>query len=210
VVGLFVGAVSGRAEGVALGAKVGTLGTGVEVTKWVWDCVNVRVGGNYLPVSFDWKQNNIDYTADLTLASVVGLVDWHVFNNNFRVSGGALYNRNRVGLNATPTESKIIGDGAYSPQEIGTLEGDIKFKPLAPYLGIGFGDAVEGSKRLSFSFDLGLMFQGAPDVDLSANGTMADNPIFLNDLEKEKTDWQDEANRFRFYPVLSFGMAYHF
>ncbi len=98
----------------------------------------------------------------------------------------------------------------YTPEQIGTLSGDATFDEFAPYVGIGFGNAVADDVDLSFSFDLGLIFQGTPDVKLRSDGTAAGNPVFVADLQDEEDDLQDDADKFKIYPVLSFGISYCF
>ena len=54
------------------------------------------------------------------------------------------------------------------------------------------------------------MWQGSPSVALSANGTKAGDSTFQQDLAMEESDIQDDADVFRIYPVLSFGISYQF
>jgi hypothetical protein len=196
---------------IALAIKVGTLGPGAELTFGITDTINIRAGGNYLPIDFSGKIDKVKFETELRWASVPVLVDWHIFGNNFRVTGGLIYNRNEVDLDAKLKEDKKIGDNRYSPEEVGTLKGTADFKKWAPYAGIGYGNAVGGPDTVwNFVFDIGVMFQGKPDVDLTANGTMSGNPIFEDDLDELRKDVQDKADYFKFYPVISFGISYQF
>ena len=199
-----------RADGVAIGGTIGTLGPGLEATAFLSERMNFRAAGNYLPFHYKTTQSEIDYDADLTLATARAMLDVHPFKNHFRITGGLVYNRNELDLDATPAEPKIVGNTIYFPEQIGTISGQVKFRPLAPYLGIGYGDAVEGTRKLCFIFDLGLMFQGTPKVSLSANGTLAEDPTFQDNLATEEDEVQDVADAFTFYPVLAFGMSYQF
>ena len=36
------------------------------------------------------------------------------------------------------------------------------------------------------------------------------DPTFQEDLKKEENELQDSLDRFKIYPVLQFGVAYHF
>jgi hypothetical protein len=58
-------------------------------------------------------------------------------------------------------------------------------------------------------FDLGVILQTF-DTTLSANGSAASSPEFQADLKKEQDDLQDDLDQFKIYPVLQFGVAYHF
>ena len=173
--------------------------------------LNLRVGGNYLPLRFNSSIGDVEYEVDVKWASAPILADWHPFGNNFRISGGALYNRNRGNLDARLNKTQKIGENYYTSEEIGALSGTVNFRNFAPYIGIGFGNAAgHADARLNFAFDLGIMFQGTPGIGLSANGTKSQDPAFIANLLEEENDLQDQAGKFRLYPVLSFGISYQF
>ena len=196
---------------IALGLKVGTLGPGVELTIGVIEeALNVRVGGNYMHLRFSGKIKDVDYGVELNMASVPIMLDYHPFFNNFRITAGALYNRNRASLDGNLNNVQKIGDHDYTPEEIGTLTGSVDYRKFAPYLGIGFGNAVGPDTAWNFIFDLGIMFQGVPGISLTADGTMSGDPTFQADLAKEEENVQDEADKFQFYPVLAIGISYQF
>jgi len=196
---------------IGLAAKVGTLGPGLEVTIGIVEGLNLRAGGNYCRVRHGGSIRDVDYDFDIKLASVPLLADWHPFANEFRISGGVIYNRNMADLDGTPNKNTTIGDHEYTPEDIGELSGSVRFKNWAPYIGLGYGNAVlDADKTWGFVFDIGIMWQGSPSVALSASGLMASDANFQHDLAIEESDIQDDADVFRIYPVLSFGISYQF
>ncbi|MFH0879143.1 MAG: hypothetical protein V2A34_05485 [Lentisphaerota bacterium] len=198
--------------GIALGAKIGTLGLGGDLTIGLFEVFNIRGGVNYANFSFNGTVRDIKYNYGVDYLSFPILADIHPFRNNFRISAGVLLNQdNKVKLDAAPNKNVTIGDDEYTPAQIGILNGTIKFtRNAAPYVGIGFGNAVKEDTSWSFIFDLGVVFQ-TYDVELtSRGGTMSDNPAFLLNLAKEEADVQDDFDKFEIYPVLSFGVGYHF
>lgn len=195
---------------IAVGAKLGTLGPGLEATVGLTGILNARVGGNYFAFNYDGTRSDVDYETKLRWASLGLLLDCHPFENNFRVTGGAYYNRNRFDLEGTPNDTVTIGDNEYPAALLGNLSGTMEFRKWAPYLGLGFGNAVKPGATWTFSFDVGILFQGSPDVDLEADGIIALSPQFQADLAQEEEDIQDDVDVFRFYPVLAFGIAYLF
>ena len=199
-----------NSEGLAAGAKIGTLGTGVEITGYAMDRLNLRLGLNYLSFDYSSEIDDIDYDMSPRFASALALVDWHAFDNNFRISAGVAVNQNKVDIKATPAENETIGGNEYTPEQIGTLKGKAEYDNLAPYFGIGFGNAVKEDTTWSFSFDLGLIFQSTPSISLSSDGPYAHVPQFEEDLEQEEADIQDDVDSWSIYPVLSFGVAYYF
>lgn len=196
---------------IGLAVKVGTMGPGVEATLGLTDWLNLRAGGYYFRARHGGSVQDVEYDFDVKLASVPLLADWHPFENEFRITGGAVYNRNMADLDGTPNKDTKIGDHTYTPDEIGELSGAIRFNLFAPYIGLGYGNAVlDADKTWGFVFDIGIMWQGTPSISLSSDGTMAGDPTFQADLDQQKNEIQDKADYFRIYPVLSFGISYQF
>ena len=196
--------------GVSAGLDVGTLGPGVSASGYLNDQLNLRVGLHYLKFGYDGEESDVEYDADLELNTLMTVVDWHPFTNQFRITAGIVFNNNEVTLDGTPNQTATIGDTVYSSEQIGTLHGDATFNHLSPYLGIGYGNPVRDGASLSFMFDIGVLFQGSPDISLSADGTASGDPGFESDLQSEEDDAQDVADKFKVYPVISFGIAYYF
>jgi hypothetical protein len=199
--------------GLALGPKIGTTGIGADVTFGINRFLNLRGGYNY--AAFTWSQelDSVDYDMDVDISSLPLLVDIHPFGNHFRITGGfyAMPGAS-ADINATPDSAVQIGEHSYTPDVIGTLSGEIEVaKTFAPYLGLGFGNSVGEEQLLTFMFDLGVIFQSY-DVSLTSNGAgmTALHDTFREDLKKEEANMQDDLDSIKIYPVLTFGIAYHF
>jgi len=205
---------SGRAGAVldkwAIGAKAGTLGLGGDLTTDILPGLNLRGGIQWLNLNLDAEFEDIDYSVDVDLLNPLLLLDWYPFGGSFRLSGGVLFNQSDIDLRATPSEPVQIGGTTYTPAEVGTLRGQSDFNPIAPYVGIGWGNAVGRSRRLGLAMDLGVAFIGSPGVNLSANGLLASDPTFKAHLAQEEEDIEDDLRDFKFYPVLSLTLYYCF
>ncbi len=196
--------------GLAISGKAGTLGLGGELGTAITSGVNARVGVNALSFDYEGEAEDVEYDVGVDLLSFPALLDWHPFSGPFRISAGALLNRNEIDLRARPTTREEIGDREYEPAEIGTLSGDVDFDDIAPYLGIGWGNPLDRDRRWGFFCDFGVVYMGSPHVTLSANGTLASDPTFQADLAREEDDIKDKVNRYRFYPVISIGLFFRF
>ena len=196
--------------GFAVSGKVSTLGVGVEVTTRITPRLNARLGLNAFDYDHSVTEGGIKYDLDLQLRSFSGLLDWHPFAGSFRLSGGLLVNRNEFSAQAGFTTPQLIGGRTYTPAEIGTLRSNIGFPGLAPYVGIGWGNAVEEGRRWGFVIDLGVVFQGSPDVSLTADGGLVADPIFQADLAREREELAEGLDAFRYYPVIALGISYKF
>ncbi|ANB01867.1 hypothetical protein [Ectothiorhodospira sp. BSL-9] len=204
-VGLLTAGGAAQAGSFALGAKVGTTGLGLEGTYGLRENVNLRGGLYGFTYSTDVEETDVDYDADLKLRSAALLADWHPFNGGFRLSAGAYYNGNEL-TGKAQGELDIGDDGPYQ----GSLDATIDWRSFAPYLGIGYGNAVQGG-RWSFAFDAGVMFTGSPDVSLK--GRVNDPALqdeFDQDVRREQEELQDDLDDFKYYPVVSLGVTYRF
>lgn len=195
--------------GFAVAGKVGTLGYGGEVTGKIRSDVNARVGVNTLDWDFDADVAGIDYDLGLDLSSFTALVDWFPFNGPLRITSGVIVMNNELELRARGSSGELegIGDGTYDWASVGTLFGEASVDNVAPYIGIGWGNILDKSKRWGFYGDLGVAFTESPEVSLSSTGTA---PGLALDLLREQADVEDELEPFRFYPVLSTGFFIRF
>jgi hypothetical protein len=199
------------APGIGVAAKAGTLGVGGEVTTKVLLNVNARVGYNKFDFSTDGEIEDIDYEIGADLQSFTAFLDWHVFLDSFRVSAGTLVNKNEVSLGARPFTAVEIGGITYAPDEVGLLKGSVKWDDIAPYFGIGWGNALDSSGRFGFTVDIGVAYTRAADVDLYAsNGTLSADPAFRAALARERRDIEKELGSFKYYPVLMAGLYFRF
>ena len=198
------------APGIGVGAKAGTLGVGGEITTKVLLNVNARVGYNKFDFSTDGDIEDVDYEVGVDLQSFTAFLDWHVFLDSFRISAGALVNKNEISLGARPFTAVEIGGTTYAPAEVGVLKGSVKWDDIAPYFGIGWGDALSSSGRFGFTVDIGVAYTRAADVDLTANGTLSADPAFRAALARERRDIEKELGSFKYYPVLSAGLYFRF
>ncbi len=198
-------------SGVAIGARLSTLGVGAEVIAPLAERLNLRLTLNYGGVEYTDTQEDVDYRVELRLRSGGALLDWHPGRGGFRFSFGALYNGNRLEGEGRPREPVTIGDASFTPAEIGTLSAVVKFAKLAGYAGIGFGNAAAPGNRWTVLFDLGVLFYASPEFTLTADGTLADNAFFQANLQKEKDSIEDDyVKAARFYPVASLGLGFRF
>jgi hypothetical protein len=192
------------ADSIAVGAKAGTTGLGIEATWRLTDSVNLRGGYYAFDYGTDLEEEGVEYDGDLKLRNAAVFADWHPFGGSFRLSAGGVQSGNKF-LGSADGDLDV-GDSTYA----GQLEAEVSWSGLAPYLGIGFGNAMRGG-RLSFSFDLGVMFTGSPDVRL--DGSVNDPALedaFAEDLARERDNLEDELSDVKYYPVVSLGFAYRF
>ena len=207
----FVSALSmtvARAD-IGLNVKAGTLGAGVELSKSFGEKFSVGLGFNAYDFKTTDSSSDIDYDFNFDLQSVALLGHYHPFSGIFRLTAGALYNKNELKLTGKPTAGSTysINGVSYTAAQVGTLTGTLTFNSLAPYIGLGWGNRPGG--KLGLSADIGLLHQGSPKLALSATGALSD-PLLAADLEQERRSAEDDLSDFKWYPVVSLGLYYRF
>ena len=196
----------------SVGAKLGTLGLGVELTKEFKPNINGRIGLNKWSIDRDGTEDDIKYKIELELKTIAAMLDWFPMGGAFRVTGGLFSNGNELNMTGESQANYTIGNTTYSSSDIGSLTGKVDFKSVAPYLGVGWGNVVK-DRGWNFAADVGVLFQGSPKVDLQANLTPT-SPVSASDLEadvqREENQLESDLDSFDMYPVLSLIVAYRF
>lgn len=200
------------ASSVAAGAKVSTLGVGADLSMQVAPSLNARLGIQGFSYDTDGTESGVDYDVDLKLFSGLMTADWFPFQNGFRISAGLMANGNELDMDGRPRAGSTyeINGTSYNAAGVGSLHGNVDFNSVAPYLGIGWGNPFGPGGNWSFNCDLGVVFQGSPDVSLTADGPLASDPTFQANLEAERRDLENELDKYKYYPLVSLGVTYRF
>lgn len=218
---LFAACNTARAELVQHGfvLEASTLGLGGDYVIGLGDHFQVRVGGNKFNYNYDLDgtssatEGELDYNGDLELASLGPTVDWYPTGNSFRLSVGLHWNDNKLANRATCNDPGpngcAMGFGVFDSLVLGTIYTDITFAEFAPYIGVGLGNPMK-QQGFSFLIDIGVLFQGSPDVSLRSDGACNSDPTCAAAIESEEKELKDELKGFRFYPVLNLALGYRF
>lgn len=190
-------------QSVAVKGGFGTMGIGAEGSVQLNQSFSVRAGGNMFNYTYSYTTSDdedFDIDADLSLSNLTAIIDWHPFQNGARVSGGIVYNQNTVNSVLIPKQSHTVGGDVYSPEDLGNVHADFRFPDFAPYLALGYGNPFSG-RRFGFNVDLGIVFQGEPNVDMNADGLLAPSASQAAIIE-DNVGWAS------LYPAITVGMYY--
>jgi len=198
----------------SLGIRGGTLGGGLELSFALTQRAAVRLNAD----AYNFKQtdthDNIDYDMKLKLQTASLMGDWFPFANNFRISLGAMFNGNKFTLKGLPTGPGYTINGTFYPaSDVGSFDAAVDFNKAAPYFGIGYGRPINGG--LSLIFDLGVMSQGSPKskIDATCGAAIQGTPQctqLQSDAAAEQSRLDESLHSFKYYPVISLGLAYTF
>ena len=200
------GAVADNDFGV--GVKAGTLGAGIEGTWRPVPYLDVRVGTNFFDYDDTGTQAGVNYDATLSLDTVYAHANFHFPLSPMRITAGLHSNGNELLLESAESGSFDVGGTTYTGAEIGTLRSNSTFGSTSPYLGFGFDFSV--MDKVGLALDLGVLWQGDPNVAVTADGLLASDPTFLQSLEEERLELEDEVSDFKAWPVISLGFVYNF
>jgi len=220
---------------IGVGAKISTLGIGIEAATAVTDHSNVRGGVNFFGYDRGFTRDGIDYAANLRLRSVDAHYDWFL-GYGFHLSPGILlYYGNRAEGKATVPGGRYftLGSRSYFSDPLnpvtGTAEIDFSKNKVAPMATFGFGNLLRRTgRRLSITFEGGVVFGSDPKAMLNLTGSacgsptgpclnVASNPQIQADIRSEENKvnngtppWDMVRNVLKFYPMVSVGMGYRF
>ena len=197
----------------SLGIRAGTLGGGVELSYALSQRAALRLNADGYTRKQTSTRDSIDYDMKLKLQTASLLGDWFPFANNFRVSLGAMFNGNKFALNGKPSGPGYTINGTFYPAaQVGSFDAAVDFNKAAPYFGIGYGRPI--NRGLSLIFDLGVMSQGSPKSKIDVTCGSAATPLqcarLKSDAQAEQSKLDDSLHSFKYYPVISLGLAYTF
>lgn len=196
---------------IGVGANIGTDGIGVEIKTALSDNFTISGGYNYMKVDLEIDNDDIRYDGDAKLSNFNAFVNYHPFGNGFNISGGAYLGPKDADISATLAGSVTVGDITYTAAEVGRLDATGTLNDFAPYAGIGYDSFISSKGNWSFNAKLGVMFSGAPEIEMtSVGGTLSNNAAFNAELAKELASLEDEVKEFKYYPILSLGIARKF
>ncbi len=188
-----------------LGVKVGTLGVGLEASWKPLPYMDIRIGTSSYDYDNDGRYGGINYDAVFALDQYYATANFHFPISPMRISAGVYSNGNEFLL----VNDQLQDIGGYQGALIGTVTSKTTFSDTAPYLGIGFDFTLAG--KVGLNLDLGVLWQGEPEVTLEVDGILGDDPVFQQAvLDPERQALEADMSDFKAWPVISLGFVYKF
>jgi hypothetical protein len=227
---------SRKKSGWAIVPEVSTLGLGGHVVRKITPNVNARLGVNNFGRDINVNETDYEYKGNLNLFNVSTLVDYQPFKKvGIRLSSGLVFGNNNVQGTADVSERVANGLGTVSDgvltirdrngnqtlpiENLASFDTDIEINEgVSPYLGIGGGNAVKAGKGLGFWWDLGVVFSGSPNAEVTSNFSTEIPPEIRErvvaqaeeELKEEEKELNEALDVMGIYPVLSLGLSYQF
>ncbi|MGA3129494.1 MAG: hypothetical protein ABSD59_01750 [Terracidiphilus sp.] len=218
----------------AFGGGVSTMGVNMQIAVVANRYINLRGVGNFFNYSLsNISTNGFNVNGTLNLATAGAAVDFYPFwRHGFRLSPGVLfYNHNRASASMTAAggTSFSLNDYTYYSSQTNPVAGTGSVglhtqNPAATFT-TGWGNMIpRRGGHFSFPFEIGAAMIGVPAVNLAFTGgqvcadpqgttgciNIVSNAQFQSNLQAQLTKYQNDLKPFRFYPILSTGIAYSF
>ncbi|HEV8241517.1 MAG TPA: hypothetical protein VGS57_19300 [Thermoanaerobaculia bacterium] len=205
-----------RGEGFSIGARAGTTGIGPELAFGLGPHLDVRIPvgiGSYDDV---YDKTGVRYDAKLELRNALLLADFHPGGGGFRISAGGGWDDNRLKVSAPVRElvrryhPELV---QFVPASAGSIHGEATGDSFAPYIGLGWGSATRGG-RWGLSFDLGVLYQGSPQVDLTTDLNLGVTlPASVRTIldaatADEEQRLERELEDYKYYPVVALAIVF--
>lgn len=196
-------------------AKAGFLGAGLGFGYGVSENLTLRADfttiGNY---SLNRNVNGTDYSATLSNNMATIYADWFPFSSSgFRMTAGLGYRDMKVNGTGDGTGISGIPPGYATPAD--TIDAQIKWPKVAPYLGLGYGHNIGQNAQAGwgFVFDAGV-YLGSPSV----SATLSDSARTKLDLyapggaqaelDRQVASIQEQADKLKVMPSIYAGVSY--
>lgn len=198
-------------QGFSIAGIAGTTGIGGSVILGLAPKINFRTSVGVIPGNPSINVDGVDYDLD-TPTLILSTLDFYPLGG-FHISAGGLIVSKSGDFDVMGRfagKSVSFNNVFYTGAPDDVINGTFSLKSVQPYVGIGFGNPL--GKRVGINLDLGVGFGDKPDVDLSATGTLASDPIvgpqFLADLNAEEaTIRNDIPDYLRYFPVISISIS---
>jgi hypothetical protein len=211
---VLVSCAAGEAAAQSLAVRGGSSGFGAELGVGINTYLGVRASYGAGSYGYDTTEDGIRYDATLKPSIGTLTLDLHPFGGSFRLSAGLGLNRTRIDARAVPVGGTLtINDRVYNAADVGSVDAFIRFERSAPYFGFGWGAAAMSGRGLYFTSDVGVVLSRASGTLQGTCGASLNAAACAQlqaDLQAEALSFKTEAEKLRFYPLITGGVGYRF
>ena len=221
----------GELPRLGIGAKLSSLGIGIEGATAVTHRSNLRGGFNFLDYDRGFNKDQINYNGRLQFRSAEAHYDFYLLGG-FHVSPGLLaFFGSPVSATASAPggTSFSLGGVSYSSDPSNPMNGTANLtfqRKVAPSVLLGFGNLLpRNGRRFGMSFEVGAAYEGTPSVALNLNGNgcvstfsgqnvittcqpIQTDPTIQSNVRAEEQKINNTLKPLRFYPLASMGFSW--
>jgi len=191
-----------------VGLKASTDGVGFELVKGFGERINLRLGYASLNVPYSQavQQEDIDLNAaaNFKFGGVSFFVDFYPVKNVIHLTGGIMYNQMVHSITITSLSEFPFGDIMVPPEDVGFVKATLTpGTRVSPYMALGFGNTLSRQHRVSVNFELGALYYGSPQLDLTGDGIVG--PLAS---EHNESVIMASIAQYQWFPMISFQLSF--
>jgi hypothetical protein len=195
-------------KGLYVGGEVSTNGWGGNIRYIFNKTITLKAGLERLNLAkgLSFNESEIDFEADLLYRTggIFMMADFN-YTKNLYISAGAAMNSLNPQITGYAVSDLQYGDITIPAEDVGefvfTLTPSMS---ISPYAAVGFRSFMGAKERVSFNFETGLYYMGAPNVEITATGLLAPT---ADPAHGQKELIENQLSQYKFYPVIKFNLA---
>ena len=195
-----------RTIGQSVSLQAGTLGFGLFYNRELSRAyrLTLRAGGQYIayrkPIRIETAPNSyLIVDPDFMIGTAQAGLKWNPFRRGaFFVAAGVGYTRHpTVGFEITANDKLNLGGLELTPEDVGTINLGVRWRPVVGYAGWGFGRTIP-RRRIGIGFEMGVYYLGKPSVLLDYKGFLE-----TTNLREQVGTVERNLSNYRYLPSLS-------
>lgn len=190
--------------------QIGTEGVGIGFSEPLGTRDNIRAEFNGFALSHNFSTNDLNYDGRAKIYHGGLYLDFFPAPATvpFRFTAGMIIGGDNVSGDATSMSGSVKINGVEYSTNGETVHAKARYPTVRPYVGIGFGHTPIAQKGFSAFFDAGVTY-GRPDVTLDVPADIVAEAGQAN-VDAERQQLQDKADKWRWYPIVKVGVTYRF
>lgn len=188
--------------------KASTNGIGADLVYRFGKRLDLRLGYDTASLTINEQITNddiqLDVNATLDTGTLSALLNYYL-GKRFFISAGLMSNNFLTVAEGKLSEDYLWGDILISQDDFGKVQFTLEpTYEIAPYFGIGFGEALSQKRRVSLALEFGALYFGQPDITINSTGALSPTSDPFNGQEKLL---ERELEPFVFYPVIKLSLG---
>jgi hypothetical protein len=191
----------------AIQLNLGTQGIGAEFRYGLLPNLNIRAGANFIPLKANdvFKISGFNSTSHVSadfynIHALVGYTPIKRAQWLQVVAGLSYFFEAKGNVRIIPSDDYTYGDLVLDEDQIGYVDLSVDWKGIAPYIGIGLGNAFPKNK-FNVNVDIGTYYLKKPKANIFGTGILEGN-------SSQTPQFQSNISEYRWLPILQVNFNY--
>ncbi len=195
-------------KGLYVAGQLSTNGWGGDMRYVFNKAITLKLGLERLNLSknMDYSEGGMEYDAKLNYSTggVFLIADFN-YTKNLYITAGASLNSLNPEIKGVAVSELQYGDIVIPASMVGDFTFSLTpSQRVSPYVGAGFRSFLGAKERVSFYFETGFYYIGAPNVEVEATGLLSPT---ADPVHGQKELLESQLSQYKFYPVIKINLA---